>query len=133
MSGQNLLVSEGILVLFSITDKNSFSDLKEILDKILRTKDIDTFEHFPIILVANKIDLESERKVSIEEARKFAIENAIELIETSSKTRENVDQLFLKLIKKIKIFKNERYFFAGKESIKFSNWKLTQQIVRFLQ
>ena len=86
-----------------------------MLEEIKRRKKIGTFEDFPIILVANKIDLENQRRVSNEEAQKFAIENGIELIEISAKTRENVDQLFVKLAKKMKIYNNERYFFAGKE------------------
>ena len=113
-SDQHIRRGEGFLVLFSITDKDSFSNLKQILEKIKRIRDIDSLLYFPIILVANKIDLENQRRVSIEDARKFANENFIELIETSAKTRENVDQSFLNVANKIQTEKSKKIYFTGK-------------------
>lgn len=52
---------EGFLCVYSITSKNSFEEISTFHQQILRVKDKD---FFPIIIVANKCDLESERQVS---------------------------------------------------------------------
>lgn len=52
---------EGFLLVYSITSRNSFEEISTFYQQILRVKDKD---FFPIILVANKCDLESERQVS---------------------------------------------------------------------
>lgn len=51
---------EGFLCVYSITSRNSFDEITTFHQQILRVKDKD---YFPIIMVANKSDLESERKV----------------------------------------------------------------------
>jgi len=52
---------EGFLLVYSITSRNSFEEIATFYQQILRVKDKD---FFPIILVANKCDLEHERQVS---------------------------------------------------------------------
>jgi len=52
---------EGFLLVYSITSRNSFEEISTFYQQILRVKDKD---FFPIILVANKCDLEHERQVS---------------------------------------------------------------------
>ena len=54
-----------------------------------------------IILVGNKIDLDSQRVVSRDEAEKFAKENSLLYIETSAKTAFNVNETFLKTGKEV--------------------------------
>lgn len=53
---------EGFLLVYSITSRNSFEEISTFHQQILRVKDKDTF---PIILVANKCDLEYERQVGM--------------------------------------------------------------------
>jgi GTPase KRas len=52
---------EGFLLVYSVTSRNSFEEIMLFQETILRVKDQD---YFPIILVANKCDLEFERQVS---------------------------------------------------------------------
>ncbi|KAH6871187.1 ras protein [Coprinopsis sp. MPI-PUGE-AT-0042] len=52
---------EGFLLVYSVTSRNSFEEVMLFQETILRVKDQD---YFPIILVANKCDLEFERQVS---------------------------------------------------------------------
>merc|ERR1712046_19517 len=48
-----------------------------------------------IVLVGNKIDMETERQVSWEEGQTFAKKNDLIFFETSAKTGENVDNIYL--------------------------------------
>lgn len=56
---------EGFLLVYSITSKHSFEEIKLFQRRILRVKEKDSF---PIIVVGNKCDLEGERAVLIEGA-----------------------------------------------------------------
>ena len=61
----------------------------------------------PIILIGNKCDL-SNRKISKEEASALANRWNIAYIETSAKTRENVDKAFSEIFVRIKELKQVR-------------------------
>ena len=52
---------EGFLLVYSITSRQSFEEILTFQQQILRVKDRD---YFPIIIVGNKCDLDSEREVS---------------------------------------------------------------------
>lgn len=51
---------EGFLLVFSVTDRGSFDELPRFHKQILRVKDRD---EFPMLMVANKADLEHQRQV----------------------------------------------------------------------
>lgn len=53
---------EGFLLVYSITSRNSFEEISTFHQQILRVKDKDSF---PVILIANKCDLEYERQVGM--------------------------------------------------------------------
>jgi Ras-related protein Rab-5C len=48
-----------------------------------------------IMLVGNKVDMESSRKTSTEMGQRFAEEEGLLFAEASAKTGENVEDLFL--------------------------------------
>ena len=52
------------------------------------------YSKMTIILVGNKVDLESEREVSTEEGTQFAKKNNLLFFETSAKTSLNVEKAF---------------------------------------
>lgn len=52
---------EGFLLVYSITDRQSFEEIMTFQQQILRVKDKD---YFPMIVVGNKCDLDGERQVS---------------------------------------------------------------------
>ncbi|CAJ0642005.1 8058_t:CDS:2, partial [Entrophospora sp. SA101] len=60
-AGQEEYSGEGFLLVYSITSRNSFEEIATFHEQILRVKDKN---YFPIIVVANKSDLEKERQVS---------------------------------------------------------------------
>lgn len=61
-----------------------------VREQILRVKEE---EAIPLLLVGNKSDLEERRKVSADEAAAKAGEWGVQYVETSAKTRANVDKV----------------------------------------
>ena len=60
-----------------------------------------------VIIVANKCDLENERQVSTQEGRDLAKQFGCKFIETSAKSRYNVDESFFNLVREIRRFSKE--------------------------
>jgi len=90
---------EGFLCTFSITEMESFTATKDFREQILRVKGDDA--NIPFLLVGNKADLEEKRVVSKTEAQNLAESWNVPYIETSAKTRMNVDMIFYHLMKTI--------------------------------
>lgn len=63
MREQYMRNGEGFLLVYAVTSRQSFEEIVLFQQQILRVKDKDSF---PIVLVGNKCDLESERVVSTE-------------------------------------------------------------------
>jgi len=91
---------EGFICAFSITDMESFDATTEFREQILRVKS--TESNIPIMLVGNKADLEAERKVPKEQAEQRAQQWGIAYVETSAKTRTNVEKVFYDLMRDVK-------------------------------
>nr|XP_002121901.1 ras-related protein O-RAL isoform X2 [Ciona intestinalis] len=91
---------EGFLCVFSITDSSSFDDTQDFREQILRVKGVDstTAGSIPFLLVGNKSDLETNRQVSQADAQQFADKMGVQYVETSAKTRNNVDKVFYDLM-----------------------------------
>eukprot|EP00054_Salpingoeca_dolichothecata_P003787 m.28451 g.28451 ORF g.28451 m.28451 type:complete len:195 (+) comp14144_c0_seq1:164-748(+) len=104
MREQYMRTGEGFLLVFSIIDKNSFEEISGFHSQILRVKDRD---EFPMILVANKADLESERQVSNSEGKDLAKSLKVSYVETSAKQRVNVDLAFQELVRIIRKYNKE--------------------------
>ena len=62
MREQYMRTGEGFLLVYSITSRNSFEEISTFHQQILRVKDQDSF---PVIVDANKSDLEYERQVGM--------------------------------------------------------------------
>jgi Ras-related protein Ral-A len=97
---------DGFLLVFDLTNRETFESVKNHRENVLRVKMDD--KTLPIILVGNKMDLKSSRKVSYEEAADLAARWNIPYIETSARTRENVDRAFSEIFVKIKEIKAVR-------------------------
>ncbi len=93
---------EGFLCVFSITEQESFATTSEFREQILRVKCDKTEDMIPFLLVGNKADLDDKRQVSQEEAQSRAASWKVPYVETSAKTRENVDKSFYDLMRKIR-------------------------------
>src|SRR6202000_2706501 len=61
MREQYMRTGEGFLLVYSITDRQSFEEIMTFQQQILRVKDK---AYFPMIVVGNSCDLEGESQVS---------------------------------------------------------------------
>merc|ERR1711862_825368 len=92
---------QGFLLVYSVTAKRSFETIGEMKDKILQSKET---EKFPMVLCGNKCDLEKERKVTAEEGKELAKTWNISFFETSAKSRINIEESFIELVKLVRDF-----------------------------
>eukprot|EP00055_Hartaetosiga_balthica_P018815 m.135418 g.135418 ORF g.135418 m.135418 type:complete len:194 (+) comp9995_c0_seq1:232-813(+) len=104
MREQYMRTGEGFLLVYSIIDRNSFEEIQTFYSQILRVKDKD---EFPMILVGNKSDLESERQVKTSESQELAKKLKVPQVETSAKQRVNVDFAFHELVRMIRNYVRE--------------------------
>jgi len=95
---------EGFLCVFSIKEQESFQATQDFREQILRVKND---ENIPFLLVGNMADLAEQRQVSLDEATKRAAEWKVSYVETSAKTRANVDKVFYDLMREIRSRKME--------------------------
>jgi len=94
---------EGFLCVFSITEPDSFQATQEFREQILRVKQD---ESVPFLLVGNKSDLNERRKISREDVESKAASWGVPYVETSAKTRSNVDRVFFDLMREIRARKS---------------------------
>ena len=84
--------ANGILLVYDITNRQSFDNLKEYWYKEVSQHSNTETE---CILVGNKCDLESERAVDVSLAKEFADSVSIPFIETSATEDINVEKAFV--------------------------------------
>ncbi|KRX10339.1 P-loop containing nucleoside triphosphate hydrolase [Pseudocohnilembus persalinus] len=90
--------ADGILVVYDVTDKQSFEDLQDYWIRDIR---INCQENVKLILLGNKSDLEDQRQVSKEQGIKLAEQMQIVSMETSAKTEQGVREAFEAIVKDI--------------------------------
>ena len=78
------------IIVFDITNQESFDHVKKWYDIIKRV----ALPNIVLILVGNKVDLNTSRIISTEQALELAQELGIYYMETSAKTNENIDDVF---------------------------------------
>jgi len=99
MREQYMRGGEGFLLVYSITDRDSFDSISAYHQQILRVKDTGSV---PIVLVGNKCDLEDGRCVAKNEGRYIGEELGCRFVETSAKLGLNVNETFLNLVRQIR-------------------------------
>ncbi|KAI7866563.1 GTP-binding protein ypt1 [Mucor mucedo] len=90
--------AHGIIVVYDVTDEDSFNNVKQWLQEIDRY----AAEGVNKLLVGNKSDLVDKKVVDTEQAKEFSESLKIPLLETSAKDATNVEQAFLTMAKQIK-------------------------------
>jgi len=90
--------AHGIIVVYDVTDKVSFNNVKQWLGEIDRY----ACQSVNKLLVGNKADLTEKKVVEYNEAKEFADSLGISFLETSAKSAQNVEEAFLTMTKQIK-------------------------------
>merc|ERR1711918_339586 len=77
-------MGQGFVVVYSLTNHQTFQDIKTMRDQIVRVKGC---ERVPILLVGNKVDLESQREVPTVEGMALAQIWGCPFVEASARHR----------------------------------------------
>ena len=105
--------SDGIILVYDITQKKTFSNIKHWYDNIKNNIDINKVA---IILVGNKSDL-PDPQVKKESTEKFCEQYNLQVIETSCKENINIEETFNILIEKmIKLYNDDKKDFKNRTS-----------------
>ena len=116
----------GALLVFDITKKDTLKSLKFWIDAI---KEKVSNENVELIVVENKIDLENEREITKDSINDFGIKHNFEVLSTSAKTGQGVEEAFNHLIDKLINNKNIGIEINAKENNDaFNNRKKTFQV-----
>ncbi|CAM0956899.1 unnamed protein product [Alopecurus aequalis] len=91
--------AQGIILVYDVAKRESFTNLGDVWTKEidLNSSNKDCIK----MLVGNKVDKDDERTVTREEGLAFAQESGCLFLESSAKTRENVESCFEQLVLKI--------------------------------
>lgn len=111
MREQYMRSGRGFLLVYSVTDEQSFREARKLYRQVLRVKDR---PEYPVLLVANKVDLVNQRKISEQQGRQLADELKLPYIETSAKDPPiNVDAAFHELVRIVKSFPSDEDAIEG--------------------
>jgi GTPase SAR1 family protein len=102
---------------YDVTKMNSFQKLETWLEEL----EVNTNRNITKMIVGNKIDLQSERKVDREMGKRFAKQQRALFVETSAAGNINVQMAFEELVKKIL----EDNIFDDQNSVLKSDIRLT--------
>lgn len=89
----------GAILVFSLTDRDSFETLDSWLNDIHAVASANSC----VLLVGNKVDLEAERIIADGEARLFADRHNLNYVEVSAKENTNVDEMVKRLASNIAV------------------------------
>ena len=108
--------AHGILLLYDITDKDSFKNLNNWLIEIERNASKNVLR----ILIGNKCDLEDKREISFNQGKEFADTYGLKFIETSAKKNLNVNEAFETLGRELMNASEDKKIVKQKQNKKIS-------------
>lgn len=83
-----------VFLVYSINNKESFQCVTQWVDTINKIYSREQIKNISMVLLGNKCDLESERKVSTDECEKYAQENQMTFCESSAYLNIKVNKCF---------------------------------------
>jgi GTPase SAR1 family protein len=89
------------LLVFSVTDQQSFKEVDSFVKQIYRIKEK---KKFPIVILANKTDL--EYRVSEKDFKEYCNNEEIPLLETSALLKKNIKESFELIVRETMKFYN---------------------------
>ena len=105
---------EGFVLVYSISSRTSFTQLKSFYNQIRRVKEycgspsypgspaVESYGPPPVMLVGNKCDRVTEREVSTQEGIALARELGCEFVEASAKNCVNVEKAFYDVVRQLR-------------------------------
>lgn len=101
---------EGFVLVYSISSRSSFQQIKMFYNQIRRVKESPSsptsddafFDFAPVMLVGNKCDRVTEREVSTQEGSSLARELGCDFVEASAKNCVNVDKAFYDVVRQLR-------------------------------
>ena len=108
--------AHGILLLYDVTDKDSFKNLSNWLIEIEKNASKNVLR----LLIGNKCDLEDKRVISYNQGKEFADTYGLKFIETSAKKNLNVNEAFETLGRELMIASAEKKVPKQKQNKKIS-------------
>ena len=106
MREQYMRGGEGFILVYTITEKRSFQEVRKFKEMIDRVRN---YEKVPVVVAGNKKDLEHKRQVSTKEGELMAKEFGCPFFETSASLRHNVDEIFEEVVRCIRRKENDDY------------------------
>ncbi|XP_046557412.1 ras-related protein Rap-2a-like [Haliotis rubra] len=99
---------EAFILMYSVVDKDSFEELYKFRDLILELKGE---QKLPIFIIANKVDMNAERKTPIWQVADAVATIDLEhmYMEVSAVDKEQVDRLFRQLIRQACIVYKDKF------------------------
>ena len=106
--------AKGSLLVYDITNPKTF----ENVDKWLSDLKTNAEEKISVVLVGNKTDLESERKITVEQGKEKAELFKLAFIETSALNGNNIEKAFNELISDV--YKNHHELFEKQAKVEIT-------------
>ncbi|KAJ6246192.1 ras-like protein rasd [Anaeramoeba flamelloides] len=96
--------ADGFLIVYAINSRSSFDEVSNFYEQIKNERQTNKN---PTIIVGNKVDLDGQRKISQIEGQDLAKSLNCLFIESSAKTRVNIEEPFCNLTREInKLYPN---------------------------
>ena len=108
--------AHGILLLYDVTDKDSFKNLSNWLIEIEKNASKNVLR----LLIGNKCDLEEKRVIRFNQGKEFADTYGLKFIETSAKKNLNVNEAFETLGRELMSASEEKKIIHQKQNKKIS-------------
>jgi Ras-related protein Rab-7A len=86
--------SDGVIFVFDVTQRRTFEELEHWKEAFLIQVGQEGNKDFPMIIIANKIDLKEDRVVSRKELAEWCAQYGLKFFEASAKEDENVEKAF---------------------------------------
>ena len=100
-------MAQGIILVYSVTSRSSFERIENFYQSMRKIKGDNPI----FMLVGNQCDLTHERQVSKADGAALARRYGCDFIETSAKTTQNVERLFINVVRSLRQFET-----SGNES-----------------
>ena len=108
--------AHGILLIYDVTDKDSFKNLSNWLIEIEKNASKNVLK----ILIGNKTDLDDKRVITYNQGKEFADTYGLKFIETSAKKNLNVNEAFETLGRELMRASDEKKIVKQKQNKKIS-------------